>query len=72
MKNKTNNWLEIAKNDLKLAKELSTKSAWLYYSPHFCHQAIEKLLKAIIVEKTTEVPPYIHKIIKLTEIVKIK
>lgn len=72
MKNKTKNWLEIAESDLGLAKKLINDSAWRYYSPHFCHQAIEKLFKAIIVERTKDVPPYIHKLKKLSEIAKIK
>ncbi|EKD56816.1 MAG: HEPN protein [uncultured bacterium] len=71
-KNKTKNWLEIAESDLGLAKKLIKDSSWRYYSPHFCHQSIEKLLKAIIVEKSEDLPPYIHKLKKLSEIAKIK
>lgn len=72
MKRKTKNWMDIAKSDLGLAKKLVDDSNWRYYTPHFCHQSIEKLLKAIITEKTRLIPPYIHKLKKLAQITKIK
>ncbi len=56
MKNRTKTWLKLSANDLSLAKELLSKSGRAYYSAHFCHQAIEKLLKGIISELTDEVP----------------
>lgn len=60
MKKKTRTWLELATNDLSLAKELLDKKKIAYYSAHFCHQAIEKILKAIISEYTDEVPLPTH------------
>lgn len=60
MKRKTKTWLELATNDLMLAKELSRRKSKVYYSAHFCHQAIEKLLKAIISEHTNEIPLPTH------------
>lgn len=56
MKKKTKTWLELATNDLALAKELLGRKGKVYYAAHFCHQAIEKLLKAIISEHTNEIP----------------
>ena len=56
MKKKTKTWLELATNDLKLAEELLSRKGRVYYAAHFCHQAIEKLLKAIIAERTDEIP----------------
>ncbi len=60
MKIKTRTWLELATNDLALAKDLLHRKGKVYYSAHFCHQAIEKLLKAIISERTDEVPLPTH------------
>jgi HEPN domain-containing protein len=60
MKKKTNTWLETAIDDLTLAKELSHKKGRAHYAAYFCHQAIEKLLKALISEYTDEVPLPTH------------
>jgi len=56
MKEKTKTWFELATNDLVLAKELLHRKTKVYYTAHFCHQAIEKLLKAIISERTDRIP----------------
>jgi HEPN domain-containing protein len=61
MKNKTRTWLELAENGLSLAEELlRNRREKVYYIAHFCHQSIEKLLKAIIAERTDKVPPPTH------------
>ncbi len=60
MKKKTKTWLELASNDLALAKELLRRKHKVYYSAHFCHQAIEKLLKAVISERTGKIPLPTH------------
>lgn len=60
MKEKTKTWLELANNDLALAKDLLERNGKIYYSAHFCHQAIEKMLKAIITETTNRIPPPTH------------
>lgn len=60
MKGKTKTWLELATNDLVLARELLKRRSKVYYSAHFCHQAIEKLLKAVICEHTDKIPLPTH------------
>jgi len=60
MKKKTKTWLELATNDLMLAKELLRRKNKVYYAAHFCHQAIEKLLKGIISERTDKIPLPTH------------
>lgn len=60
MKKKTKTWLELATNDLKLAEDLLNRKGRVYYAAHFCHQAIEKLLKAIIAERTDDIPLPTH------------
>lgn len=60
MKEKTKTWLELSVNDLGLAKELLHRKTKVYYAAHFCHQAIEKLLKAIVSERTNKIPLPTH------------
>ena len=72
MKKKTKTWLMLASNDLSLAKELLSKSGRAYYSAHFCHQAIEKLLKGVICELTDEIPFPTHNFKLLLDQAKLK
>lgn len=72
MKRKTKTWLELATNDLALAKELRHRKSKVYYSAHFCHQAIEKLLKAIISEHTNKIPLPTHNFKILLDQAKLK
>lgn len=60
LKKKTKTWLELAINDLELAKELLQRKGKVYYATHFCYQAIEKLLKAIVTEYNDEIPLPTH------------
>lgn len=60
MKTKTKTWLELAQNDLRFAESILKNNNRPYYAVHFCHQAIEKILKAIITEKSEELPPRTH------------
>ena len=62
----------LASNDLSLAKELVSKSGRAYYSAHFCHQAIEKLLKGVICELTDEIPFPTHNFKLLLDQAKLK
>jgi HEPN domain-containing protein len=67
MKKITKRWLGFAKGDLEGAKTLlkSTKSDYGYQlSILHCHQALEKILKALIVEKGKEIKK-IHDLITL-------
>ena len=72
MKKRTKTWLELATNDLKLAEELLSRKGRVYYVAHFCHQAIEKLLKAIIAERTDEIPFPTHNFKILLEQARLK
>jgi HEPN domain-containing protein len=60
MKQKTKTWVTLAENDLSLARDLLKKKGREYYAAHFCHQAIEKMLKAVISEKTDKIPLPTH------------
>ena len=59
-------WLDIAKEDLDVARELF-KSGRFLYSAFFCQQTVEKIFKAIIVFETGKEPPYIHDLVILSE-----
>ncbi len=64
MKKETENWLKIAKNDLKVAEELFKDGLYLNVIEH-SHAALEKLLKGIIVDQKNENPPKIHSLLRL-------
>ncbi len=60
MKTKTKVWFEIARNDMEFAEDILRNKKRPYYAAHFCHQAIEKLLKAIVTENANETPFLTH------------
>ena len=61
-------WLEIAEYDLETAKAMLDTKRYLYVG-FMCHQAIEKILKAVYVAKfPSETPPYTHNLIKLARL----
>ncbi|HOQ25107.1 MAG: HEPN domain-containing protein [Bacillota bacterium] len=63
-------WQEMAEYDLATAKAMLETKRYLYVA-FMCHQAIEKILKAVIVAKEPENLPYIHQLIKLAKIANI-
>lgn len=67
IKKLTNKWLDFAKADLEAAEVLleSGKTRWSYQlCVLHCHQAVEKILKTVIVEEGGEVKK-IHDLIAL-------
>ena len=64
-------WIDLSEYDLNVAGSLSEKGHYLYMG-FMCHQAVEKMLKAIYVAKFNAVPPYIHKVDKLIELTGLK
>ena len=63
MKKETENWLKIAKNDLKIADALFKEGLYLGVIEH-SHAALEKLFKGIIAEQDKN-PSRIHSLLKL-------
>ncbi len=57
---------ESSEKDWKLAQKLFRNKDYSY-SLFFCHLALEKLLKCIIVAKTDKAAPYIHDLVKLAQ-----
>lgn len=70
MRKITKKWLEFAKQDLKDAEILFNQKSYRGASWH-CHQAIEKILKAISVEREKR-PRKIHDLIELLKETKLK
>lgn len=60
MKQKTKSWLELAVNDLEFARNILKHGERPYFAVHYCHQALEKILKASVQEHTDEVPKRTH------------
>ena len=70
MNPETENWLKIARNELKTAKVLFREELYLKVIEH-SHAALEKIIKGLIVEHNQS-PPKIHNLSKLSSIVLIK
>lgn len=64
-------WLNASKEDFETAKAMFKASRY-NYAMFMCQQSLEDILKAIILLKTKKRPPYIHDLVKLLEITKIK
>lgn len=71
MKPETENWLKIARYDLKTAKG-NLKLGFNLKVFENCHAALEKLLKGIITEHSKTKPPKIHDLLKLVSLALIK
>jgi len=69
-KDKINYWVELAEDDLDVAKILIDKKKYLHFG-FMCHQVIEKILKALYAQETKEIPPYTHGLKKLAKKAKI-
>ena len=59
-------WLKSVKDDWKVAEHLFEKADYPY-SLFFGRLTIEKILKAIYVDKLNENPPYTHRLVHLAE-----
>ncbi len=64
-------WRESADKDWEVAQSLF-KLKHYAYSLFFCHLVVEKLLKALAVQKTNEHPPTIHNLTKLARLAGLK
>ena len=60
MKDKTTTWLELAENDFEFSENILKNGNRPHYVVHFCHQALEKILKAVVQEYTEEDPKRTH------------
>ena len=67
MKKETENWLKIARHDLKIAEALFKEGLYLGVIEHG-HAALEKLIKGIIVGRSNKTPPKIHSLLELVSL----
>ena len=66
MKKSVKLWLDRAEYDLESARFMMQGGRYFYVA-FMCQQSIEKLLKAIIQEKTEDLPPYTHNLTALAK-----
>jgi HEPN domain-containing protein len=59
-------WLDLAQYDLDTARVMLDGKRYLYVG-FMCHQAIEKILKAYLVNKMKDNPPHIHNLLLLAK-----
>ena len=67
MEDKTKYWLDLANYDMESARVMQNGCRYLYVG-FMCHQTIEKALKAYLTGITEDTPPYIHNLIRLSEL----
>ena len=67
MRKESENWLKIARYDLKTAKLCFREGLYLKVYEN-AHAALEKLLKGIIEENINKRPPRIHNLLKLASV----
>ena len=70
LKKQINYWLKLAEEDWRAAQglfKLKHYSACLF----FCHLALEKILKALVVQRTQQPAPYLHDLERLALLAKI-
>jgi HEPN domain-containing protein len=64
MQDKVEYWLELADDDMPVAKLLIEGKKYLH-AGFFCHLIAEKALKAVVANVTAEIPPKTHDLLKL-------
>jgi HEPN domain-containing protein len=71
MQSETVEWIMQAEYDLGTAQAMFEAERYIY-CVYMCHLAVEKILKAIVVETTKETPPKTHNLIYLLKLCKVK
>ena len=66
MEEKVTYWIELSDYDLETAQAMLEKGRFLYVG-FMCHQAIEKILKAMVTQVTGVLPPYTHNLSHLAK-----
>jgi len=66
MREEAEHWFKEALNELELAKRL-LELDYLNYTCFHSHQAVEKALEALIIQRLRVIPPKTHNLIELAE-----
>jgi HEPN domain-containing protein len=64
-------WLNSACDDFKTAKAMLSAKRY-NYTMFMCQQALEELLKAVIITETNAHPPFLHDLILLSQKINLK
>jgi HEPN domain-containing protein len=64
IKQKSKYWIDIADYDLETARSMQKSRRYLY-TIFMCQQAIEKILKALYIQKYRKEAPFTHNLIYL-------
>jgi len=67
MNDKAKYWLRLCDEDVKSIK-VNLKGKRYLLVGFLCHLIAEKSLKAVIAERTNEIPPKIHNLVRLSEL----
>ncbi len=59
-------WADQARYDLETAQAMLDSGRFLYVL-FCCQQAVEKMLKALIAQRSSECPPRVHNLLRLAE-----
>ncbi len=59
-------WAEMARYDLETARAMLKSGRYLYVL-FCCQQALEKMIKGVMAERTDELPPRIHNLMRLAD-----
>jgi HEPN domain-containing protein len=70
VKNETEEWVKIADHDVGSAAAL-LQQEFLQGAAYFCQQALEKLLKGLLVEAGLA-PPWTHDLVELVDLASLK
>ena len=63
-------WFKSAKKDKQAAKVLLENKRY-YHCLFFCHLFLEKALKALVIKKADQAPPWTHDLLKLARAAKL-
>ncbi|MGE5296607.1 MAG: HEPN domain-containing protein [Solirubrobacterales bacterium] len=64
-------WVDQARYDLETADAMLKAGRYLYVV-FCCQQAVEKAIKALIIQRTGEFPPRVHNLVRLAEVADIE
>jgi len=67
MNSKVEHWIRLADEDVITAKAMLKTKRYLWVG-FLCHLIVEKALKAMYSQRTNDIPPKIHNLLKLAEL----
>ncbi len=65
-------WKKASELDLVSAEDIFQSGKNFHYSLFIAHLSIEKLLKALVIDRTRELPPKTHNLLRLASLAKLE